>query len=102
MKYFSNITKRFYETEQDCIDAEVEVQKAQEAVQAERQKKIETRKQRADEVEAARRDYLEARKTYNEVLTKFCRDYGAYHCSIKEPSPETISDYLDTFINLFN
>ena len=101
MKYFSDITRKFYETEQDCIDAEVEVQKAQEAVQAERQKKIEARKQRADEVEVARRNYLEARKTYNEVLTKFCRDYGAYHCSIKDNQKENITDYLDALFGLF-
>lgn len=101
MKYFSDVTKRFYETEQACIDAEVEVQKAQEAAQAERQKKIETRKQRADEVEAARRKYLEARKTYNEVLTQFCRDYGAYHCSIKDNQKENITDYLDALFGLF-
>ena len=101
MKYFSDVTKRFYETEQACIDAEVEVKKAQEAAQAERQKKIETRKQRADEVEAARRKYLEARKTYNEVLTQFCRDYGAYHCSIKDNQKENITDYLDALFGLF-
>lgn len=101
MKYFSDITRKFYETEQDCINAEVEVQKAQEAAQAERQKKIETRKQRADEVEAARHYYLEARKTYNEVLTQFCRDYGAYHCSIKDNQKENVADYLDALFGLF-
>lgn len=101
MKYFSDITKRFYETEQDCIDAEVEVQKAQEAAQIERQKKIETRKQRADEVETARNNYLEARKAYNEVLMQFCRDYGAYHCSIKNNQKENISDYFDALFGLF-
>lgn len=101
MKYYSEITKKFYEFESACLDAEAEAMKAREAAEAEKRQKTEERKRRADEVEAARQDYLEARKIYNELLTKFCRDYGAYHCSIKDGQTESLGDYLDTFFGLF-
>lgn len=101
MKIYSEILKKCYSTVDECLEAEAAHQQKLEAEQAERQKKIAARKQRADEVEVARRNYLEARKTYNEVLTQFCRDYGAYHCSIKDNQKENITDYLDALFGLF-
>lgn len=102
MKYYSEVTKKFYESAEDCIKAEDKIHRDIEAAEAEKRKATELRRQRAAEVEQARSELLSARKKYNEVLTKFCNDYGAYHCSIKDPTPETIGEYLDTFINLFN
>lgn len=101
MKIYSEILKKYYDTVEDCLNAEDAYEKEIEAAQAERQKKVEVRKQRADEVEAARHNYLEARKTYNEVLTQFCRDYGVYHCSIKDNQKGNIADYLDALFGLF-
>ena len=98
MKFFSDITKRFYETPEDCMEAESAALKEKEAAENEKRKAAEMRKNRAAEVEKARDDYLNARKVYNDLLKKFCADYGSYHCSIK--SPDEFGDYFDALFKL--
>ena len=98
MKYYSELTKDFYENEKDCLHAEKKFRKEAEEVEAERRRAIEVRRQRAAEVEQARDNFMKARKEYNELLNRFCNDYGAYSCSFK--SPETINEYLDTLFKL--
>lgn len=101
MKYYSETTKSFYNTEKECVEAEKNHKKAIEKAELEKRKAAELRKGRAAEVEKAREEYLKARKNYNDVLTKFCKDYGAYHCSIKDVTPEGLSEYLDSLFGLF-
>lgn len=72
MKYYSEKTKRMYDTEKDLVTAEKEL----EIAEAEKQKMIEKRKERAEEVEAA---FEKA----NELLGKFIEDYGSFHTTIK-------------------
>ena len=101
MKYYSELTRKFYENEKDCIEAEEKLRKDLEAVEEEQRKASEIRRQRAAEVEQVRDEFLAARKKYNDTLAKFCEDYGAYHCSIKNASPSSINDYFDSILNLF-
>lgn len=86
MKYYSDLTHHFYDSEKATIEAERAFLKAKDEKENEKKKQSELRKTRAAEVEAAREEFLTARKKYNELLTKFCSDYGSYHYSIKDGS----------------
>ena len=99
MKFYSEVTRKFYETEEACLMAEEEAKKAEAAAEAEQRRAAEERKARAEEVEKKRDAYLEARQAYNEAVANFCKDYGAYHCTIKDP--KTFNGYLDGLFKLF-
>lgn len=98
VQYYSSITKEFYDSEKATIEAERAFLKAKEEKENEEKKHSELRKARAAEVEAAREEFLTARKKYNELLTKFCSDYGSYHYSIKDGS---MIDDLFSILGIF-
>lgn len=97
MKYYSEELKKFFNTEKECEKAEqahfAEVER-QKAVKA---KKDEARKARAKEVDEAYSALKSARKKYNDLLAKFCEDYGAYHTSFTSEDAPAISSLLDFF-----
>ena len=78
--YYSDVTKKYYESEDALIAAETEVIKAQRA--AEEKNKV--RKERAQEVEDAYKSAVEAQKKYLELRNKFVKDYGSYHTTFNE------------------
>lgn len=89
MKFYSEETKKIYDSEDELKKAEKEL-KAQ--CELEKRKK-EERSIRAKEVEDAFKNYVELRD-------KFIEDYGNYHMTITSKSPgfNSIFDYLDTFL----
>lgn len=78
--YYSDVTKKYYESEDALIAAETEVIKAQKA--AEEKNKV--RKERAQEVETAYKVVVDAQKKYLDLRNKFIKDYGSYHTTINE------------------
>ena len=78
--YYSDVTKKYYESEDALVAAETEVIKAQRA--AEEKNKV--RKTRAQEVEDAYKSAVEAQKKYLELRNKFVKDYGSYHTTFNE------------------
>ena len=97
MKIYSEILKKCYDTVEECLQAEQAVNEELEAKRIAKEKATAARKARAEEIEQARAEYLAAREKYNSLLSNFCKDFGAYHCSIK-PS-ESFKDFID-FLNL--
>ena len=97
MKYYSELLKSFYESEESCLKAEQEYQAKQKKEQEEKAKLAEERKARAKEVEEAMEALKLARKHYEEVLADFCKDYGAFHMSVNKSD----SDDLFGLFNLF-
>ena len=83
-KYYSDVTKKFYESEAECEKAEL----------AEQNKSSE-RKEDAKEVEALYKEAAAANKKYHEALTKFCKKYGSFHTTL------TGNDITDYFFNDF-
>lgn len=98
MRYYSDVTQQFYETEKACLKAEQAHTAAARKKEEEERRKSEERKARAQEVETARKALDEARRKYDKLLADFCKDYGSYHYSISTPT--SLSDYLDTLFNL--
>ena len=78
IQYYSNITKEFYETEEDCLKAEQVHTAAARKKEEEERRKSEERKARADEVERALIAFEEAKSNYYTLLNSYCRDYGFY------------------------
>lgn len=81
MKYYSEITRRAYDTEKDCIEAENRVKNEQEEKARIEAEKRQQRAQDAQAVEEARQAMVAAQKHYEEVLNNFIKTYGSYHFS---------------------
>ena len=100
MKYYSEVTKKLYDTEKDLANAEAAVIKAQ----ADEEERNKVRTTRAKEVEDAYRSVLEARQHYAELKNKFIEDYGSFHMSIKDKTPvedwDSVNKLIDLFFNL--
>lgn len=99
MKYYSEVTKQFYNSEEECVKAEEVLLEEKRAIEAEKLKLANERKERAAEIEQARDEYLAAREKYNTLVNNFCRDFGSYHYSIK--SVDDANDLYNTFLRLF-
>ena len=74
MKFYSEVTKKFYDTVEDCESAEVAVKRAQEEKELAKKKLSEARASRAKEVENLRygliyQNYINVLYTYRKVLT---------------------------------
>lgn len=83
MKYYSEITKKTYDTEDECLEAE----KAVSDEKAER-------KEAAERVDELMKVYLDAKKAYYDELDKFCKKFGSYHKTITSNDLSGIYDML--------
>lgn len=80
MKYYSEITKKVYNTEDELRAAE----KAEKDKDATEQKKREKRKADAKEVEAAIKAANEAYDRANTKIDEFIDKYGSFHMTIDD------------------
>ena len=97
MKYYSELTKKVYDTEKDLVAAEDE-ENQKLAVEKEKQQK---RAERAKEVEDAHKAVVEAYNHYIELKNKFIDDYKSYHVSYSHKVPaHDFTDFIDWFFSL--
>ena len=96
MKFYSEVTKKLYDTEADLNDAESQIKKAECERKARETKLKNERAARAKVVDAAFEDYHKARDVAREkysnadaLLDAFVRDYGTYHVSISDRNKST-------------
>ena len=87
MKFYSEKLNQLFDTEELCAQAEDEHDKK--VAEAETQKKAlaETRANRAKEVEDLYKQAIEAKRTYDEALQAFLKDYGSFHATFKTTDP---------------
>ena len=97
MKYYSEVTKKFYDNSNDCLAAERELLAKQEKEEYEKKRQAAERKAAADKVEAARKAMNEAQSAYKKELEAFCKKYGSYQYSSKD-----VSDIPTLFNDIFN
>ena len=126
MKILSEKTGKEYASVEDCLIAEEKWEAEQAAKKAAEEKALAEakakkeaaaaeRKAEAEKVEAARQELIEAQKTYHEkaeaarqelmkkqdayhdVLSEFCKKYGAYHYTLKPG--ETFQNIWDSLLN---
>lgn len=87
MKYYSEITKKIYDTKEDLVKAEVEVTKAKS-----------DREVKAKEVEKLIKEATEATKKANKALSDFVKQYGSFKTTIKD-TPVSFWDVLEDFMD---
>lgn len=93
MKYYSEKTRQFYDSAEDCKAAE-EALIAKEKAETEKAEQLKAqRKERAAELEQALKDVGAAKKKYEELMNAFLKDYGAYHYTAHLP----ITDWFSLF-----
>ena len=93
MKYYSEVTKKIYDSVNELKTAEDEIQN-----------KANARKKDAEVVEKAFNNYHTARVEYEKALKDFCDKYGSYHRTIKvdDSDIESANDFssLRDLVNL--
>ena len=89
MKFYSELTKKLYDTQEDLQKAEIEVTKSKA-----------DRAERAKEVEKALKEANEASKKANKLLQEFVRDYGSFKTTIKDENVDANSIFWD-FLGCF-
>lgn len=100
MKYYSEVLKKTFDTEKDCLAAEKDYNEKLEAAEKQKKELAEKRKERAKEVEEAYKEVQKAQKHYAELRTKFVKDYGSFHMTItsKDNDWDTI---FNEWFNIF-
>lgn len=94
MRYYSELTKCFYDEAKECEKAEKLFKEEKAKKEAEALQKSNERKEAAKKVEEAYDKLSAARKEYQKVLSDFCKDYGYYHVSLDKNG---IADWVDSF-----
>ena len=95
MKYYSTKLNRLFDTVEELEEAEkVYDDKLKEAEKAKAE-----RAEAAKKVEEAYKLAEETKKAADDLLTEFCKKYGAYHSTITKPTTKTVSvfDFLNSF-----
>lgn len=91
MKYYSEITKKMYDSVRELVKAEKEVSDKNNA-----------RKEDAAKVEKAYADLAAARENYSKVLSDFCAKHGPYHQTVKADDAINSWKNLSNLIDLLN
>lgn len=97
MRYYSDLTKKFYDEVEECAKAEELFRAEQAKKEAEALEKSNARKEAAKKVEEAYNKLTLARKEYQKILSDFCKDYDYYHVSLDK---NDVADWVDSFVVL--
>ena len=93
MKYYSEKTKKLYETEEVLRDEEAKYDLAHEKELALKAQRAE----RAKEIEEAYEKAANAKREADELVNKFIKDYGSYHYTRKDAVP--VHSFFDILFN---
>lgn len=103
MKYYSEVTKQMYDTEQDLLAAEQKIKEAEEKVAEKKRRLKEEKAARTKEMNQAFDDLAAARKRVNDLLLKYTQDYGYFSsdngdlkAAKKSVSKNPTNDWFDT------
>ena len=99
MKYYSEILRRTYDSENDCVAAEKEYEEKVAAEKAKKEALAAERKERAKEVEDAYKAFMDAQKHYHKLRNEFVNDYGSWHMTIS--SQNDIDECINSFFRFF-
>lgn len=107
MKYYSELTKKVYDSPEDVEKAEVvlkeeqeKAKKVAEEAKAKKEALIAEKQTRAKEVEDAYKEIIKANKKYEELKNKFIRDYGHFWMNYKDGDSEV--SIFEVFNDFFN
>ena len=98
MKFYSEITKSFYDSVESCEEAEKEYNKALDEKKEKEKALKATRKARAEELSDAYKAIKEAEKKYSKLRNQFVNDYGSYHMTFTDSDVDNLFDPFRFFI----
>lgn len=101
MKFYSELTKMLYDTEEALVTAETKIRKEEADKKAREAEKNAARAKRAKEVEAAYDASVKAEAKYKKLLNAFVKDYGSYHMTLSTRNTSDVSAILDNFFKVF-
>ena len=101
MKYYSEMTKKFYESEADCKQAEEKELAKKENLANQRKAAAEQIDKLREEYKKAYDAYQDATKAYRDGLSDFCKKYGSYHYTVSGKEIENSHPWslLEEFLN---
>lgn len=103
MKFYSEVTKRLYDSQDELTKDERKVATAEAEKKAAEAKKSAERAARAKEVEDAYKAEVEAHAKYIKLRNQFVDDYGSFHMSYTTSTPEVeVRSPYTLFDTLFN
>lgn len=94
MRYYSELTKKFYDELKECEKAEEAFKEEKAKKEAEALQKSTARKEAAKKVEEAYEKVVAAQKEYRKVLSEFCKEHGSFHMTLDK---DGILDWMDSF-----
>lgn len=97
MKYYSELTKKTYDTVE-------ELEKEEAVKKAEKEKKdayAEQRKKDAQIVREKMNAYEKAYEEYDKAISDFVKKYGSYHATITGSGVPSISKFVDSVVDNF-
>lgn len=96
MKFYSELTKKLYDSNEACEKAEADYKQQLDEAEAKKKELAETKAARAKEVTDAYKKAREAQKEYEKLRNSFVQTYGAYHLSFTDPE-ERVSFFENFF-----
>lgn len=75
MKFYSEMTKEFYSSPEECVAAEEELKEREEAKRRETEEFEQKKEVRRKELEAVAKEVKDAREHYQTLLQEYLRDY---------------------------
>lgn len=106
MKFYSELTKKVYDSPEEVDAAEAKLKEEQEAAKkaaeeakAKREALAAEKESRAKEIENAYKDIIAAQKKYYELKNKFIKDYGHFWMNYRDEDGNT---FIEVFKDLFN
>lgn len=97
LNYYSTVTRKFYESEKEALEAE-QAHEREQAEAAEKAAKLaEERKASAKKVEDAYRAVIEAQNEYNKLRREFIDKYGSFHMTFSTKDGDLFTNLFDRF-----
>ena len=87
MKFYSEKLNKLFDTQELCVQAEGEHDKAVAEAEAKKKALTEERATRAKAVEELYQKAVLAKQEYDKALKEFLKDYGSFHATFKTPDP---------------
>lgn len=97
MKFYSDLTKKLYDSAEACKKAEDEQKKALEEQQTKAKVEQEEKKAMAQEITKAFEEMRTAQKKYDELRSEFIKRWGYYHVSYSDASMKTPFSIFEDF-----
>lgn len=97
MKFYGDLTKKLYNTMEDCEKAEKKFKAKLDEAEAKKKELADAKAARAKEVTEAYKRVREAQKEYEKLRGAFIQDYGFFHLTYTDKDERTPFSIFEDF-----